>query len=163
MANKDMPNGFQPKGVPLRCNSYVAGGVVYPGDVVKQDSTGRVVAGTAGAAAMGVARSYASAAGQAIDVYDHPDQEFSAQVAAAEVDAQTDIFQNASILATGGDTNYKQSRMEVDGSTLAGTATLELKILALDPSIDNAYGANARVICKINNHQLSGGTGTAGV
>lgn len=162
MANKDMPNGFQPKGVPLRCNSYVAGGTVYPGDVVKLDAAGKVVAGTAGAASCGVARSYAIA-DQAVDVFDHPDQEYSAQVAAAEVDAQTDIFQNASILATAGNSTYKQSRMEVDGSTLGATATLELKLLSLEPRIDNAFGANARVICKINNHQLAGGTGTAGV
>lgn len=162
MANKDMPNGFQPKGEPRRCNSYIAGGTIYPGDCVKQDAAGKMVAGTAGAALSGVARSYA-VADQAVDVYDHPDQEYVAQVAAAEVDAQTDIFQNASILATGGDATYKQSRMEIDGSTLAGTATLEMKILALEPSVGNAFGANARVICKINNHQLSAGTGTAGV
>lgn len=162
MANKNMPNGFQPKGEPLRCNSYVAGGTVYPGDVVKQDSAGKVVAGTAGAAACGVARSYATV-DQALDVYDHPNQEFVAQAAASEIDAQTDINQNASIVATAGDATYKQSRMQIDGSTLASTATLELKILALEPSVGNAFGANARVICKINNHQLSSGTGTAGV
>lgn len=162
MANKDMPNGFHPKGEALRCNKYVAGGTVYPGDCVKLDSAGKVVAASAGDALCGVARDYAVADGE-LGVFDHPDQLFSAQADDGSISAQTDVNRNYDILATSGDTAYKQSRMEIDASSKSDTATVVLKLLAVEPGVDNALGANVRCIVKINNHQLAGGTGTAGV
>ena len=163
MANKDMPVGFAPKGASLRMNAYVAGGVVYPGDAVTLDATGRVAAATASQALCGIAGSYASAAGVDVSVHDHPDQLFVAQGDEAEIDAQTDMNLNYNIVATAGNATYKQSRMEIDSSTQATTATLPIKVLGLEPRVDNALGAQARVICKINNHQLAGGTGTDGI
>lgn len=163
MANKDMPVGFSPKGAVLRRNSYVSGSAVYPGDAVTLDASGRVASATATQALVGVSGSYASAAGIEVSVFDHPDQLFVAQGDEAEVDAQTDMNLNYDIVATAGDSTYKQSRMEIDSSTQATTATLPIKVLALEPRVDNALGAQARVICKINNHQLQGGTGTAGI
>jgi hypothetical protein len=162
MANLDQPVGFQPYGTVLRMQPYVAGGTVYPGDAVKYDSAGKVVVAAASDALCGVANNYVTT-GQTVYVYDHPDQLFVGQGDDNTVDAQTDINLNYDILATSGNTTYKTSQMEIDASTQNTTATLPLKVLALEPRSNNALGTNARLVFKINNHQLSAGTGTAGV
>lgn len=163
MANLDQPKGFEPKGEALRENKYVAAGVIYPGDAVSLDSSGRAVAASATSALAGVCNSYASAAGASVNVWDHPDQQFYVQADEADIDAQTDIGLNYDLLATAGSSAYKMSRMELDSSTGATTATLPLKLLGIDERPNNALGAQVDCIVKINNHQLAGGTGTAGV
>jgi hypothetical protein len=162
MANRDEVKGFQPYGRVLSADYYLAGGTIYEGDLVKFDSAGKVVAGTAGAAACGVALQY-GVSGDRILVADSPNQKFIGQVAASEVDAQTDINQNASITAGSPNTTYRRSGMEIDGSTLNTTATLEIKLLEIVPRVDNAFGEHVKCVCKINNHQLGSHTGTAGV
>lgn len=164
MANKDRPIGFIPKGEPLRANSYVAASAIYPGDLVKLDNAGKVSVCSAGAAAaLGAALSYASADGQAVLVADHPDQLFVAQTDDATVAAQTDINLNYNIVAGTASTLYKISRHEIDGNTGATDSNLPIKILAVTAEIGEALGTNAKVVCKINNHNLAGGTGTLGV
>lgn len=163
MANRDEPQGFQPKGDPKRMNEYVAAGVIYPGDAVMQEAGGRVIVGAATNALIGVAASYASAAGESVQVWDDPDQLFVVQADEADVDAQTDIGLNYNLLATAGNSTYRVSRQELDSSTGADTATLPLKLLAIEKRPNNAFGAQVDCIVKINNHQLDGGTGTLGV
>jgi hypothetical protein len=163
MANQDQPRGLEPKGSPLRKNKYVSGSAVYPGDAVKLDSSGRVAVAAASDALCGVAASYASAAGEDVWVWDHQDQLFCVQADDADIDAQTDIGLNYDILATAGSSAFKISRMELDSSSGATTATLPLKLLAIEARPNNALGAQVDCIVKINNHQLSGGTGSAGV
>jgi hypothetical protein len=164
MANSSQPLGAKPFGMPVRSpNLWVSGGVVYPGDFVSTDSTGRVVAASATSAILGVAANYSSAAGASLLVYDDPDQRFVIQADDSTVDAQTDIGLNYDILATAGDSTYKVSRMQMDASTQATTATLPLKLLAIEPSVGNALGSYVKCIVKINNHQLGQSTGTAGV
>lgn len=163
MANLDQPKGLAPKGVPLRANKHVAGGAIFPGDAVSLDSSGRVVAASATSALCGVSNSFASAAGESVMVWDHPDQLFAVQADEADIDAQTDIGLNYDIVATAGSATYRMSRMELDSSTGAATATLPLKLLGIEERPDNALGAQVDCIVKINNHQLAGGTGTAGV
>ena len=167
MANYDRPRGFEPKGEVLRSNVYVAGGNIYPGDMVKRDANGKVVvvddsAATYSSACLGVAAGKAETDDD-VTVFDHPDQLFVAQADDATIDAQTDINLNYSILAADPDTTYKLSRMEIDASTGATTATLPLKLLGIDKAVNNALGAQVDCIVKINNHELAGGTGTAGV
>lgn len=172
MANADLPKGFRPYGRIYHVGIYVAGGTIYPGDMVKfatgDASTTRtraeVVAGTAAGALCGCAANYATD-GQIVRVYDDPAQLFAGQADGAEFDAQEDIGLNAPLLATAGNSTYKVSRMEIDSSDLDTTATDELKILGIVPRQDgkNAYGANVELIVKINNHQLGSSTGTAGV
>lgn len=172
MPNVDAPRGFRPYGELKHVGIYIAGGTIYPGDVVKKDagaaSTTRfraqVVAATAGAACVGVALNYATD-GQVVRVADDPLQLFSAQCDESDFDSNADLNLNASILATAGNSTYKVSRMEVDSSTLATTATLELQVLGFIERQDakNQMGEFAEVIVKINNHQLSAGTGSAGV
>jgi hypothetical protein len=162
MANRDQPQGFKPSGELLRVRPYVAGGTVYPGDAIKLNNAGQVVVAAADDALVGVAMAYATS-GQSVSVADHPDQEFVGQADGADIDAQTDMNLNYNILATAGNSSYKVSRMEVDSSTQATTATLPLKVLRREIREDNALGEFVDVVFVINNHQLKGATGTDGV
>lgn len=165
MANKDRPRGFEPSGPLLRLGEYQAGGVTYPGEMVYLDSSGQVTVGaaTATSALLGVAQSLASSAGVSVMVADDPNQKFVVQVDDASVSQQTDINLNYTVLATGEDATYKISRMELDGSAGGTTAALSLKILGIEKSVGNSLGSTVDVIVTINNHQLGGGTGTAGI
>lgn len=160
MANKDQPKGFEPYGKLLRAQSYLAGGTIYQGDLVKQGGSGDVIAGTAGAAAIGVALNYAVSGGQVL-VADHPDQMFVGQADDATIDAQTDLGLNYSIVAGSPNTTFRTSGMEIDGDT-QHTNVLELKVIGILPAVDNALGANVKCVCKINIHQL-GSVGVVGV
>ena len=162
MANKDIVDGAKPWGPCLRVRPYVANSAVYPGDLVKQNAAGTVEQAAASNACIGVALTYAAAAAEVL-VADHPDQEFVMQVDTADVDAQTDFGLNYNITVAAANTTYRRSGMEIDGTSGATTATLPIKMIRLLPAVDNALGANAKVICKINNHQLGQSTGTAGV
>lgn len=163
MANADQPRGATPKGVPLRQNLYVAGGTVYKGDFVKFDNTGRVVAGTDTAAMCGVAANYATTGGD-LYVYDHPDQLFIVQSDdATEPAAQTAVGLNFEAECTTGDTLFKTSRMEFDGSTGATNGTLPIRLLGIDKRPGNDFGGYADCVVMINNHLYKGSTGTEGL
>lgn len=163
MANLDQPQGFRPKGMQARANNYVAAGVIYPGDCVMQEAGGRVIVAAATNALCGVALGYASAAGDDILISDDPNQLYVCQADEADIDAQTDIGLNYDLLATAGNSTYRVSRQELDSSTGNTTATLPLKLMGIEKRPDNALGGFVDCIIKINNHQLDGGTGTAGV
>jgi hypothetical protein len=162
MANRDIVDGAKPYGPCLRIRPYKAEAAVYPGDLLKQNAAGTVEQAAASNACIGVALTYAAAAGTVL-VADHPDQEFVMQVDTNDVDAQTDMGLNYNITVASANTTYRRSGMEIDGTTGATTATLPIKVLRALPAVDNALGANVKVICKINNHQLGSHTGTAGV
>tara|TARA_R110000737_G_scaffold73895_1_gene102820 strand:- start:785 stop:1366 length:582 start_codon:yes stop_codon:yes gene_type:complete len=95
----------------------------------------------------------------AADVLDDPAQLFLIQ--ADEDVVQADIGKNADIIGTGGSTIYGVSSMELDSSTVANTAALNVKIVGLFNSPDNAFGTNAVVVVKINEH-MYGSAGVAG-
>lgn len=172
MANPNLPRGFRPYGRLAHVGIYGAGGTIFPGDMVALGAgtasttqyRGEVIASTAGAASVGVALNYATA-GQTVRVADDPQQLFVGQASAADFDNNTDLSLNANILATAGSATYKQSRMVIASATLAVTATLDVKVLGFVPRQDgkNEMGGFAELIFKINNHQLSGGTGTLAV
>jgi hypothetical protein len=73
------------------------------------------------------------------------------------------IGQNANIVVAAPATGVRVSGTQLDDTTVANTATLQLKLLGLKRSVNNAFGAQAKWWVKINNHQLAAGTGTAGV
>jgi hypothetical protein len=152
VANNDCPRGFACFGKVLRSSPYKAGSAVYPGDLVKMASDGYVDACSAGDLVLGVCLSYAAAEGDAISVADDPNQLIIGQVAASEIDAQGDLFNTADIVATAGNSTYKMSRQEVDGSSQSGSATAQLRILRIMPRPNNALGANVEVVCAINEH-----------
>lgn len=93
------------------------------------------------------------------DVIDDPNQLFSIQ--ADEDIVAADIGKNADVVGTGGSTVTGLSTMELDSSTIANTAALNLKIVGILKTPDNALGTNCQVIVKINEH-LYGSAGVAG-
>jgi hypothetical protein len=93
------------------------------------------------------------------DVIDDPNQLFIIQV--DESVAQTQVGFNADVVGTGGSTTTGVSTMELDSSTIAKTAALNLKIVGLWDVPGNTFGTNAVVVVKINEH-LYGSAGVAG-
>jgi len=94
------------------------------------------------------------------DVIDDPSQLFLIQ--ADEDIVQADIGKNADIVGTGGSTTTGVSTMELDSSTIADTAALNLKIVGLYNVPGNALGDFAVVVVKINEH-LYGSSGVKAV
>lgn len=163
MANQDRPNGLVPHGQVLRVTEYVAGAACYPGDPLALAADGKVDP-SAGDALIGVCASYAAADGDKVQVWDHPDQRFTIQSNDATITAQSFVGGNYDVVVGTPSTTYKMSRAELDGDTADATAaTNPLKVLDLAKEVGNDFGGNALLIVKINNHQLSGGTGSAGV
>jgi len=94
------------------------------------------------------------------DVMDDPSQLFLIQ--ADEDIVQADIGKNADIIGTGGSSITGVSTMELDSSTIADTAALNLKIVGLYNVPGNALGDFAVVVVKINEH-LYGSSGVKAV
>ena len=94
------------------------------------------------------------------EVLDDPNQLFIIQ--ADEDIVQADIGKNADIIGTGGSTVTGVSTMELDSSTVANDAALNLKIVGLYDVPGNSLGTNFTVVVvKINEH-LYGSAGVAG-
>lgn len=154
MANKDQPNGLKPYGKVVSSKVYEAGSTVYPGDLVILAADGAIDTAAAGTTpALGVALNYAVAGGDVL-VADSPEQKFIVQSDDNTVDAQTDIGLNYNITVSTASTLYKQSRIELDGSTGATDSNLPLRLLGVEGAVDNALGAAVDCIVKINNHRL---------
>ena len=77
--------------------------------------------------------------------------------------AADDIGLNASIIVGTGSAVTGLSAVELDTSTKADTATLELKIIGLVNRPDNELGTNAKVLVMINAASFGGGTGMTGI
>jgi hypothetical protein len=94
------------------------------------------------------------------EVLDDPNQLFIIQ--ADEDVVQADIGKNADVVGTGGSTVTGVSTMELDSSTVAKDAALNLKIVGLYDVPGNSLGTNFTVVVvKINEH-LYGSAGVAG-
>ena len=93
------------------------------------------------------------------DIIDDPNQLFLIQ-ADEDIEA-ADIGKNADIVVGSGSTTTGLSVNELDSSTIATTAALNLKIVGLYDSPNNAFGNFAVVVVKINEH-LYGSAGVAG-
>jgi hypothetical protein len=97
-----------------------------------------------------------------LKVVDDPNVVFRAQANGAVVVG--DVGQNAEIDVTAGSTTSGSSGMSVDIANKGTTATLPLKIVGFPNDPNNVVGDTYfDVYVTINNHQLKGGTGTAGV
>lgn len=162
MANANRAHGFQPYEDIKRESPYVAGGTIYPGDLVRMNSSGLVVAASADTNPnLGVSAQYATS-GQECKVWDDPDQRFVIQAddGGSVSIAQTNSGLNYQVVATTGSTAYRQSRQELDASTAATDSNLPIRMLAISPAVNNAAGINAKVVVALNNHQRK--TGVAG-
>lgn len=94
----------------------------------------------------------ASTAGYLL-VADDPDLEFEIQEDSdAATLAVTDIGLNANFIIGTGNTTTGVSAVELDSSSAAVTATLDLRILGLVQRIDNEIGTNAVWRVAMNNH-----------
>lgn len=93
------------------------------------------------------------------DVMDDPNQLFIIQNDGTS--AAANYGKNADVVVGTGSTTTGVSAMELDTSSIANTAALNLKIVGLWDVPGNAVGANAVVVVKINEH-LYGSVGVAG-
>lgn len=158
MANKDQVKGLEPIGRIRHTAIYVAGGTVYPGDIVTMGSGGTVAAAAAGTTAnIGVALNYATS-GNDVLVADDPVQEFVVQADDATIAAQTNLGLNYNITVGTASTLYKRSAMACDASTSATDSNLPLRVLRILPAIDNTFGDKVDVVVQLNNHQLGKAT-----
>jgi hypothetical protein len=95
-------------------------------------------------------------------VIDDPNTVFTVQEtnnlgAAGTPLALADRGLNINFLYTAGSTSTGQSAVSIDNTTEAVTATLNCKILQLDPTPGNAVGNFANWLVTINNHLYNGG------
>lgn len=89
-----------------------------------------------------------------------PDLEFEIQEdSVGGALAAVDIGLNANVIFGAGDTATGTSAMEIDSSTKATTATLDVRLLGFVDRPDNEIGTNAKWRAKINNHALTNTTG----
>lgn len=192
MANVSRINGLNPSkylnGSPFNgqvTRYYVTAGdatAIFIGDLVKIDggSDGNGVRSVTQAAATqavcGPVVSFAvnpdnlnvsgiyRAASTARYVYVADDPNILCEVQANGVVPTADVGSNANIVVGAGSTTTGASGMQLDYSTTGTTATLPLKIIELVQRPDNDISStNAKFLVKINNHQLSTGTGTLGI
>jgi len=167
MANPDRPRGFEPAGDVKRSAEYVAESAIKPGDMLSKNANGTVEPVATGGSSyvsscLGAAMTPA-AAGEKVQVSDHPDQEYTCQADGSEIAAQTNIGLNYAILATTADSTFEISRMELDSSTGAALNTLPLKLQRVDKGENNALGANVDCVVRINNNELVADAGSLGV
>ena len=188
MSNYDAPFGLRPSRTSISsqqqnryriASSYAT--AIYQGDMVKMVTGGgieRVAAGDGGFI-LGVFNGCnytdpttgkptwsnyypggVAAADIIADVIDDPNATFEVQADAAfpvaDLAGNFDIVDNSPV----GDTTSGGSRMELDVTTGATTATLPLKAIDIsqDPENSDVSSANTNVIVKINNHLFSAGT-----
>jgi hypothetical protein len=193
MANTNNPEGLKPvrykSGAPYNgaCNIYYVpasdGTALYVGDPViiagDADAAGvptctRATAGSAGritGVVVGVrntpsltTRYRAASTAQYVYVADDPNLLFEIQEdAVGGALAAVDVGLNADLISGSGSTVTGLSGFQLDTSTKATTATLQLRIEGFVRREDNAIGANAKVLVGINLPTETGAAGSTGV
>lgn len=161
-AAADAPFGALPTGEIKRLRAYrkdASASRIFPGDFVKMESDGNIAVATAGDRLLGVAAdpSANATADTEVMVYDDQDQLFVIQDDSDTTNvAETNIGNNADIVATTGNTTTGRSNHELDSDT-AGTGTAQLRMLGLHPieagSFASAAGSPRRWIVRINEHE----------
>jgi len=96
-------------------------------------------------------------------VADDPNIIFEIQEAATTPFTSADIGNNCNFLIAAGATTNSDSGTTTAVAVSAATATLNLKLLGLSQREDNAFGAYAKWLVKLNNHVYGSHTGTAGI
>ena len=123
---------------------------------------------TSGSIALDTPQYRAASTGAYVLVIDSPDVVYEVEAVtgsnAVYAFAVADVGQNADLSTVAGSTTTGTSGAALDMATKADTATLQWKILGVVQRPDNEITGNStKVLVKINNAQLSAGTGTAGV
>ena len=154
MANADKPFGFKLAytltGGPASLRKYKStAAAIYPGDLVKKDGSGRILAITSAADnPMGVAASYGDAtAGNTIYVYDDlVNSVFEVQCDGADLADDTVIGNFYDPTVTTGDTTMLHSKQELDSDASAQDT---LAVIGLVERPDNAWGEFAKVFVRV--------------
>lgn len=96
-------------------------------------------------------------------VVDDPNVLFEAQTSNGTA-VLGDVNNNCNIAVAAGSTSTGQSGMTIDIGTVANTATFPVRIIQFSQRADNdTTAAAAKLVVKLNNHQLGSSTGVAGV
>jgi len=185
MANIDGPRGMEPINSPYgsikrtkyRVNPSCAS-ILYIGDPVDMINTGTVTIATAGAGnpVLGcivdifdstgkpVKACPATSTGYTVTVADDPNQEFIMQEDGAVSDrALADIGINVDLIAGTGSVTTGLSAWEIDSSSIAASANVQLRIIDKADILGNALGDWCRWVVKINNHRKNAGIVGVGV
>ena len=98
-------------------------------------------------------------------VADDPDQLYIAQQDSVGSNlVAADLNQNCDLVFGAGSTTSGISGVEIDSSSKNTTAALQVKLIDFyDVPSNDATANNSVFVVKINNHDMSGGTGTAGL
>lgn len=102
----------------------------------------------------------ASVAGYVL-VADDPDTLYEVQANGAL--AAADVGLNADFVAAAGSTMFRSSGWMLDVSTKAVTATLQARIMGIQPRADNDLTANTKVLVRLNTTTEIGAAGSTGV
>ncbi len=94
-------------------------------------------------------------------VADDPYERFEIQSNNTAASAQTDVFLNADIELTAGDSANYVSKAELNDSTLNNTLSAQLRIVGVskDPDNNDLGSANVNFVVMINEHNLKVTTG----
>lgn len=173
MPNLNNPHGLMPLGIQIGGGPSMieefAKAVGYATALFRFDAVNRVADGSIEASATpgttlytGVVLDRGAASLATIHhVIVSPGAIFESQCSGAGLVA-ADMGLNANlILSGGGNAVTGQSGHQLDTSTLAATATLDMHLLQLFNVADNAYGAFARIEVIFNKHRMA--PGVAGV
>lgn len=170
MANRNYPHGFAPVGTlhggPIVTSLYskVSGYAtkIFAFDAVMQATDGNINRfGTPGTDRLTGIAAHTTPASVDADqlVYDDPNIIFEVQDDASAGPTSGLGFQsadrnlNANIVKGAGDAVRDISTDQLASSTLAVTATLDLRVKGKVEAVDNAYGANCRLLVLINKHR----------
>ena len=181
MANKDAAFGLKPIGKVGQnrdnqgLSEYLiaaSSSAIYFQDPVKMAASGAIVVAGAGGAILGslggifftdantskpTFANNLKASNTATDIVafvaDDPYERFEVQSNNAAASAQTDVFMNADIAYTAGDSANYVSKVELDDSSLSTTSG-QLKIMGVSTNIDNndLASANTNFVVSINEH-----------
>ena len=174
MANVDIANGFNPTGMIYGLGRYALDASTstasFRNDLMMMISDGNVEPATAnqtvtlgslqGTTSASTAQKALVAASTAATVLisAHPDQRYIAQDDASDTSAETYIGNNADIVAGSGNTTTGLSGHEIASSDKK-SATAQIRLIDIQRRGDNAFGANADWLCRINEHFYATTTG----
>ncbi len=167
MANVNNPSGFKcVKHGCLRKYALKSGNSAIPMGAMVALSGDGVDLWSSGAFIGVAAESKDASDGTYIMVYDNPHAEFVCQTDDGTGTATSIACVGLNITVVGNSSSNALTGLsiaELDESSAATTSTLPWKILGLYDLVGNSYGEFNLLRVAPNNHQLKGGTGTAGV
>lgn len=166
MPNVNAPFGARPAERIRAIHTYSKGTaatqIIYPGDFVALNSSGKaVLAAAGGTQLLGVALGYQVAADLTVTVADDPEQEYYIQGNGAGVTplAATSIGNNFDLVATVGSTTFLKSKHTLNETDASGSGAANLRLLGYHP--DDLVEKLARCRVVINEHAF--GKTTTGV